>query len=411
MNLSLKQRIVISFVIAVVSILVLSLINFFYLEDLHKTINQKTFQLKNEANSIHEMTNNYFQLRISVSKMLQESGPSNAKLMSEVDLILKSLEEQIIKNSTNIHNQEIQSALKKLSFNIISLRDLLAQFYISAQKEKERGNVRQASLEAYLDGMWSDYNTLHNALYVATKQREREIDLSVNETKRVMLIILIIGFLALILVAMVIPAKVTLPFKKIGDAIRELQDCNFDVSIYYNQNDEIGEIARELNKMIHNIKNFEELRADRISVELRKFDILANVVKKYVVVANAKAEIVYVNGPLYSLLNLSSEDLLHKNIEEVLLPDSIKEGIELAIKRRTKVENIEISIYHQISHLTTDHNDLSKSEDVIHGEVVDVTEKLTTELIFEGFANIFPIRGKDSSQDYYLMLISKEVFV
>jgi nitrogen fixation/metabolism regulation signal transduction histidine kinase len=61
-----------------------------------------------------------------------------------------------------------------------------------------------------------------------------------------MLIILIIGFLSLILVAMVIPARVTFPFKKITDAIRELQECNFDVSIYYNQKDEIGELSLEL---------------------------------------------------------------------------------------------------------------------------------------------------------------------
>ena len=53
--------------------------------------------------------------------------------------------------------------------------------------------------------------------------------------------------------------KIALPFRKINDAIRELQDCNFDVSIFYNQDDEIGEMATEMNKMIHSIKVFDEL--------------------------------------------------------------------------------------------------------------------------------------------------------
>lgn len=74
---------------------------------------------------------------------------------------------------------------------------------------------------------------------------------------------------------MIIPGKIAMPFKKINDAVRELQDCNFDVSIYYNQEDEIGELARELNKMITSMKKFEQLRQDRISVEHRKFDTLA----------------------------------------------------------------------------------------------------------------------------------------
>ena len=47
---------------------------------------------------------------------------------------------------------------------------------------------------------------------------------------------LIIGFLGTIILGLVVPGKIALPFKKIKDAIRELQECNFDVSIYYNQN-------------------------------------------------------------------------------------------------------------------------------------------------------------------------------
>ena len=33
------------------------------------------------------------------------------------------------------------------------------------------------------------------------------------------------------------------------------------------------------------------------------------------------------------------------------------------------------------------------------------------EIIFNGYANVIPVRGKDSSLDYYLMVLSTEVFV
>jgi hypothetical protein len=30
--------------------------------------------------------------------------------------------------------------------------------------------------------------------------------------------------------------------------------------------------------------------------------------------------------------------------------------------------------------------------------------------VFKGYANVIPIRGKDSSQDYYLMVLSSDLF-
>ena len=33
------------------------------------------------------------------------------------------------------------------------------------------------------------------------------------------------------------------------------------------------------------------------------------------------------------------------------------------------------------------------------------------EVVFAGYANVIPIRGKESSLDYYLMILSSEMFV
>jgi signal transduction histidine kinase len=199
------------------------------------------------------------------------------------------------------------------------------------------------------------------------------------------------------LMSLVIPGKIALPFKKINDAVRELQDCNFDVSIYYNQDDEIGELARELNKMITSMKHFEELREDRISVEHRKFDILASMIKKNILIANASGELIYLNNQMYRLLNIESDTVLNKNMEDTIIPASIKEAYNLALKRRSKIDNAEITISAK-----------TKTEELDEdGETIEVENE---EVIFSGFANVIPIRAKESSLDYYLMVLSKEVF-
>ena len=211
-----------------------------------------------------------------------------------------------------------------------------------------------------------------------------------------MLITLIITFLGTILLSLVVPGKIAMPFKKINDAVRELQDCNFDVSIYYDQDDEIGELAKELNKMIVNMKKFEQLRTDRISVEHRKFDTLANMIRKNIMISNAKGELVYMNNPMYSLLELQSDDVMNKLIADTMMPDSIVETYEIAIKRRSKIENAEVNI--------------PKRKKVLNPETGEYMFEETEE-VFQGYANVIPIRAKESNLDYYMMIISKEVFV
>lgn len=394
MNLSLKQRIVFSYVIAVVSILVLSLINFFYLEDLHKSLMKTTHSLKSESNLVHEITQNYLSLRQIISTSVRKRSKGVGAEYDGLENLLKTIEQQLKNNSQHFDDQVVRDLFKKISLDFSSVKELVLQNLFT---NRTISPISMESLLTYLDDLGMSLGKLNEEVYGLVLLREGQIDKSINETKRVMLIILIIGFLSLILVAMVIPARVTFPFKKITDAIRELQECNFDVSIYYNQKDEIGELSLELNKMITSIKNFEELRADRISVENRKFDTLANSVKKHVVVCDAKGIIAYINSPLYTLLELSSEDLLHKHYNETLISDSMKEALNIALKRRTKVENAEVTIESETSSL----------EEHLAGE--EATHKVSTSVIYSGYATIYPVRGKESSQDYYLMVLSKEI--
>ena len=102
------------------------------------------------------------------------------------------------------------------------------------------------------------------------------------------------------------------------------------------------------------------------------------------------------NNPMYATLEMQSDDVLNKNITDSLMPDSIVETFEMAIKRRSKIENAEITI--------------PKRKKVIDSVTGEYTFQ-DTEEVFQGFANVFPIRGKESSQDNYMMVISKEVFV
>ena len=256
------------------------------------------------------------------------------------------------------------------------------------------------------------FSEFQDIQYLSSLKKDKDIKDIINETKKIMMIVLIMGFLGTIILGLVVPGKIALPFKKIKDAIRELQECNFDVSIYYSQDDEIGEIAREMNKMIAQFKKFEELRTDRISVENRKFDALANMIRKPVLVANADGRLIYMNNHLYSLLQVQSEDVIGKPMTESVIAPSIIDTYELAIKRRSKIENAEIIIPKRLVDGDDDEDEDEEEQPKVQAlgeEILEETED-EEEIIFRGYANVIPIRAKESSLDYYLMVLSKEVY-
>ena len=249
-----------------------------------------------------------------------------------------------------------------------------------------RNNDGRETIGSLTDKILESFSNFQKIQYTLNKK-------IVDQTKQRMMIILLIGFLSTILLALLIPGKITLPFKKLKEAIRELRDCNFDVNIYYSVNDEIGELAQEMNRMIHAFKVFDELRTDRIGVENRKFDALANMTNLLVLVVNNEGKLIYMNNQLYSLLQVQSEEVIGQEMDSAssVIPTPLSDACQLAIKRRSKMENLEILI------------DAKQSQEESQNNQGQERKSPT----FEGYATITPIRGKESSLDYYLMILSK----
>lgn len=389
MNLSLKNRIATSFIIANLVVLVLGFTVFYFLDSL----NSRVETITTNTNKVVLLTD---EIRISAVSILKSqkkflTSRATSEDISNLLSLCEGFTSQLQSLEKFYTEVEVKKIISKMLGYVDSLKTLLSK---ASLFKRDRGGVQ--AIGELADKILEAFSEFQDIQYYQNEKRDKEIKSMINEIRRNMLVTLIVTFLGTILLSLVIPGKIALPFKKINDAVRELQDCNFDVSIYYNQNDEIGELSRELNKMINNIKAFEELRIDRISVEKRKFDILANLANKNVLVANAKGQLTYFNNSMYHLLGIQSDDVLQKNINDTTIPESIKEAFELAIKRRSKIENVEVSI-----------KDIQHIEREVDGELVE--EEVVNEK-FNGFANVIPIRAKESSLDYYLMILSEEVF-
>jgi hypothetical protein len=389
MQLSLKKRVGASFIIANAVVLIMGFTVFFFLDALNAQISSITIS----SNKIAQLTDEVRISAVSIVKMQKKivtSTPTSEDL-KRLENLCEGFQAQLQKLDSFYLEVEAKKKISRMQGYVDSLKTIVAKTSLYS-----RDGEGISSINDLTDKILESFSEFQDMQYFQNEQRDKEVKSIIGETRRNMLITLIITFLGTILLSLVVPGKIAMPFKKINDAVRELQDCNFDVSIYYDQDDEIGELARELNKMIINMKKFEQLRTDRISVEHRKFDTLANMIKKNIMISNAKGELIYMNNPMYALLELQSDDIINKVITDTMMPDSIVETFELAIKRRSKIENAEINI--------------PKRKKVLIAETGEYTFEETEE-VFHGYANVFPIRAKESNLDYYMMIISKEVFV
>lgn len=389
MHLSLKRRVAASFIIANIVVLVMGFTVFFFLDTLNNQISNITVN----SNKISLLTDEVRISAVAILKMQKKilTTRPTAEDLKRLENLTEAFQSQLQRLDSFYTEVEAKKIISRMQGYVDSLKTIVSKsslFYRDGEGLSTINELTDKILEAF-----SEFQDIQ---YFQNEQRDKQVKTIIGETRRNMLITLIITFLGTILLSLVVPGKIAMPFKKITDAVRELQEVNFDVSIYYDQDDEIGELAKELNKMIINMKRFEQLRTDRISVEHRKFDTLANMVKKNIMIANAKGELIYMNNPMYATLEMQSDDVLNKNITDTLIPDSIVETFELAIKRRSKIENAEITIPKR-----------KKVIDPATGEYVFED----TEEVFHGYANVIPIRAKESNLDYYMMIISKEVFV
>ncbi|PIK13882.1 PAS domain-containing protein [Halobacteriovorax sp. JY17] len=403
MNLSLKNRVAASFIIACFVVLVVGFTVFFHLNSLNKEIESITVK----SNRVSLLTD---EIRISAVSILKYqrrilSKKASPELVEKLVNLCDSFTSQLQTLDSLYRDPDVKRVVAQMQSYVDSLKVVLGKASLF-----HRDNIGMASIGDLADKILDSFSEFQDIQYFQSVERDKKIKKIINETKRNMMITLIISFLGTIILGLVVPGKIALPFKKIKDAIRELQDCNFDVSIYYSQDDEIGEIAREMNKMIHSFKVFEELRTDRISLENRKFDALANLVKKPVLLANANNQIIYMNSRLYSLLQVQSEDVIGKTMSDTLIPESIISTYQLAIKRRSKIENADIVIpKKKLKEVEAEGESSAVVED--DSAKLENGEAEVEENIFSGYGNVIPIRGKESSMDYYLMVLSTDVHV
>lgn len=382
MNLSLTNRVKITFIVANVVVLITGFLMYFFLGSLADKTKSIWLELQTVTEIEEKVREN---IVVLTSRSVKIVGSKELiKILETYQAKIIELKGNVERLNSEFEDIETRALVESLLKNVETLEEYLGKPDSQESYDRFSDSNFHLNLTQKISKSFAKY------LEKSRKNNQsssEEIKDSIASIKKNMLLVLILSFLGTIVLAWLVPNKVALPFKKINHAVRELQDCNFDVAISYDENDELGELSHSLNKMIAQLKMHEELRSDKFVLESKKFNIIANHFSEKVLVVNSDGRLTYMNNDLYSMFRVETSDVIDKEIDETIIPEAIVSVFQKALKRRGKIENEEIKFSYK--------------------KVLD--EDQEEEIDFTGYAEIYPIRGKESSLDYYLMIINEEM--
>ncbi len=194
MNLSLKKRIAISFIIANIAVLVLSFVVFHFLHNLNKNIDSVT----NKSIRILSLTHD---VRISTLEILKTQGVilvNKKRLPGSIDRLrnkLKIIKVQLQNLELLNKNLDGQKELTELLAYITSLEIVLKK---SSSFHKDTVGLRK-SVGDFFENILNVFTKLQELQDTQTLRRDEEIREIIKVTKKKMMFTLIIGFFATIL--------------------------------------------------------------------------------------------------------------------------------------------------------------------------------------------------------------------
>uniref|UniRef100_A0A7C3F1H4 histidine kinase n=1 Tax=candidate division WOR-3 bacterium TaxID=2052148 RepID=A0A7C3F1H4_UNCW3 len=121
----------------------------------------------------------------------------------------------------------------------------------------------------------------------------------------------------LIYLIFTLPRAVILPLKRITNALHRVENGDFDIRITLETRDELGNLARQLNRVFVRLRELDELKSGQIVELERRFRLLASNIKEGVLVVDRNLKIIYVNPAAEPLLGIRPNEATGKSCMEL----------------------------------------------------------------------------------------------
>jgi PAS domain S-box-containing protein len=162
--------------------------------------------------------------------------------------------------------------------------------------------------------------------------------------KRNMGIILAFTGISSLLLGLYLPPKIVNPIRKLTALIKRAQEEEFRVNIDVTTNDEIGELGRFINRMMDQIRVFDDLKVRKITEERRRLEVLANLLREGVILVDYDGRVCAINAAALEFFGLSQSDVEGRSLKEIPLDEPLRQALLRSVDAHERFHDSVLSL-------------------------------------------------------------------
>ena len=185
-----------------------------------------------------------------------------------------------------------------------------------SQELNEVGQRISALADEIAEAKWAEF-----------EMRAHDADRIESVAKRNMGIILGFTGISSLLLGLYLPRKIVIPIRRLTNLIKRAQEEEFRINIDVTSNDEIGELGRFINRMMDQIRVFDDLKVRKINEERRRLEVLSNLLREGVILVDGDGRVCGINAAALDCFGLSQSDVEGRSIKEIPLDGPLRQAL------------------------------------------------------------------------------------
>jgi PAS domain S-box-containing protein len=324
MRLSLGTKVQLGFFSAVALVIVIGVMAFIYLGRINQEVQDVLkkdafFARAGEAIKIY-----FLETRRAEKNYLVFGQDRDVK---EYEFFLAKLKEALQESKGVARKEETREKYRTTEQLLQQYEQIFARLFTVPSEAREE--VQRVSQELSEVGQRISLlaDEIAEAKWAELTMHAYDADRIESVAKRNMGIILGFTGISSLLLGLYLPPKIVVPIRKLTQLIKRAQEEEFRINIDVTSHDEIGELGRFINRMMDQIRIFDQLKVRKITEERRRLEVLSNLLCEGVILVDSDGRVCCINPAALDFFGLSQSEVEGRSLKEIPLDQPFRQAL------------------------------------------------------------------------------------
>jgi PAS domain S-box-containing protein len=341
MELSLGAKVQLGFFSAVALVIVIGVMAFIYLGRINHEVQDVLKKDILFARAAEAIKIYFLETRRAEKNYLVFGQDRDIK---EYEFFLAKLKEALQEGKEVARKEETRDKYRTVEQHLQQYEQIFARLLTVPPEAREE--VRRVSQE--LSEVGQRISTLADeiadAKWAELELHAHDADRIESVAKRNMGIILGFTSISSLLLGLYLPRKIVVPIRKLTNLIKRAQEEEFRINSDVTSNDEIGELGRFINRMMDQIRVFDDLKVRKITEERRRLEVLSNLLREGVILVDSDGRVCCINPAALDFFGLSQSDVEGRSLKEIPLDEPFRQALLRSVDAHERFHDTVIAL-------------------------------------------------------------------